>query len=79
MGEPKRNPPVLTSAKALGIGLELIAAIAGLSLLGYFLDRHYETEPYLVLIGVTLGVVGGVYNAIRQVIRHGGMNSNNNL
>jgi len=64
------NPPPLSSAKALGIGMELATAIAGLALIGYFLDRYYATEPYLVMTGVALGVIGGVYNAIRQVMRH---------
>jgi len=61
--------PKLTSTRALGIGLELGTAIAGLTLLGYFLDDYFDTEPTLALIGCGLGLVGGVYNVIREVQR----------
>jgi F0F1-type ATP synthase assembly protein I len=61
--------PKLTSARALGIGLELGTAIAGLTILGYFLDEYFDTEPTLTMIGCGLGLVGGVYNVIREVQR----------
>jgi len=61
--------PKLTSARALGIGLELGSAIAGLTLLGYFLDEYFETSPTWTMIGAGLGLFGGVYNVIRAVQR----------
>ena len=48
------------------IGFELVAAVAGFTLLGYWWDRHYGTSPWGTLIGVVLGLVGGMYNLIRQ-------------
>ncbi len=49
-----------------GIGIEFAAAVAGFTLVGYWIDRHYECGPWGVLIGAVLGLVGGMYNLIRQ-------------
>ena len=49
-----------------GIGFELVAAVAGFTLMGYFWDRHFGSSPWGVLTGAVLGLVGGTYNLIRQ-------------
>ncbi|HEX7183774.1 MAG TPA: AtpZ/AtpI family protein [Thermoanaerobaculia bacterium] len=49
-----------------GIGFELVAAVAGFTLIGYWWDRHFQTEPWGLLVGALLGLVGGMYNLIRQ-------------
>jgi len=51
-----------------GVGIEFAAAVAGLSLLGYWIDRHFGTGPWGVLIGAGIGIVGGTYNLIRDVL-----------
>ena len=52
--------------KLSGIGIELAAAVAGFTLAGYWWDRHFHTSPWGLLIGLALGLVGGMYNLIRQ-------------
>ena len=52
-----------------GIGVEFAAAVAGLALLGYWIDAHYGTGPWGVLIGAALGLVGGMYNFIRRSLQ----------
>lgn len=52
-----------------GVGLELAAALAGFALIGYWIDRWYETEPWGLVIGVILGLVGGLYNLVRQSLQ----------
>ncbi len=49
-----------------GLGVELGGAVLGLTLLGYWIDRHYGTAPKGVLIGAVLGLIGGMYNFIRS-------------
>jgi F0F1-type ATP synthase assembly protein I len=48
------------------MGLEFAAAVAGFALVGYWIDRHYDTSPAGVLIGAVLGLIGGTYNLVRE-------------
>ncbi|MEM7050937.1 MAG: AtpZ/AtpI family protein [Acidobacteriota bacterium] len=52
----------------LGVGFELAASVAGLTLLGYWIDRHFGSEPWGLLIGLTMGLVGGLYNMVRGTL-----------
>jgi F0F1-type ATP synthase assembly protein I len=52
--------------KYSGVGLELAGAIAGLSLVGYWIDQKYGTSPWGILVGVLIGIVGGLYNLIKE-------------
>lgn len=48
------------------IGFELVAAVAVFILVGYWWDRHFETQPWGLIVGAALGLIGGMYNLIRQ-------------
>jgi len=47
-----------------GLGIELAAAVVGLTALGLWIDRRLETEPWATVIGASIGFVGGMYNFI---------------
>ena len=49
-----------------GIGIEFVAAIAGFALVGYWVDRHWDTKPWGLVIGAVLGLLGGMYTLIRE-------------
>ena len=49
-----------------GIGLELAGATAGFALIGYWIDSRFGTSPWGILGGVALGLVGGLYNLVRE-------------
>jgi F0F1-type ATP synthase assembly protein I len=51
-----------------GLGFELAASIAGGGLLGWWLDRRFGTAPKLLLTGLGIGIVGGLYNLIRAAL-----------
>jgi F0F1-type ATP synthase assembly protein I len=52
--------------KYSGVGLELAGATAGLALVGYWIDSKYGTAPWGLVVGVLVGIVGGLYNLIRE-------------
>jgi len=49
-----------------GVGLEMAGAMAGFALAGYWIDGKFGTNPWGILVGVVLGLVGGLYNLVRQ-------------
>jgi F0F1-type ATP synthase assembly protein I len=49
-----------------GVGLELAGAVAGFTLVGYWIDLQFATGPWGLVVGVVLGLVGGLYNLVRQ-------------
>ena len=49
------------SKKAISAAYTLTGALLGLGLLGYYLDTKLDTKPYLLLAGLLLGVVVGLY------------------
>jgi F0F1-type ATP synthase assembly protein I len=51
------------------MGFELLAAVAGFAFVGYWVDRHYETAPWGLVIGAVLGIIGGLYNFIREATK----------
>ena len=50
-----------------GVGIEMAVFIAAGTLGGRWLDSRYGTEPWLLLVGVLLGVVGGFRSLWRTV------------
>ena len=49
--------------------MELAAAVGGLAFAGYWVDRHYGSQPWGLLIGLVLGIVGGLYNLVREALQ----------
>jgi len=64
MADKNRGRP--TWVRFSGIGIEFAGAVAGFTLVGYWIDRHYGTHPWGVLIGLCLGLLGGTYNLVRE-------------
>jgi F0F1-type ATP synthase assembly protein I len=48
------------------MGFELAAGIVGLTLAGYWIDHHFGVGPWGLIVGAGLGLVGSLYNFIRQ-------------
>jgi F0F1-type ATP synthase assembly protein I len=51
-----------------GIGIEFAAAVAGFTMVGWWVDRHWNCRPWGLLSGAVLGLTGGMYNMIRQAL-----------
>ena len=63
---PKPNQKPATGTRLLGMGFEFAAAVAGFTLVGVWVDRHFGHAPWGVIVGVALGLIGGMYNLIRE-------------
>ena len=51
-----------------GMGMELAASLIGLTLVGIWVDHKFGTGQVGLIVGATVGVVGGMYNFIRQAL-----------
>jgi F0F1-type ATP synthase assembly protein I len=49
------------------VGAEFFSPILGGSLLGYYLDDHFHTAPWLAVAGVLLGVFLGMYRLVVEL------------
>ena len=53
----------------LGIGLEMAVGVTLGLFAGRWIDRHYGTDPWGVMIGTMVGLAAGMYLLIRDAIR----------
>ncbi|RMF09386.1 MAG: hypothetical protein D6762_03870 [Candidatus Neomarinimicrobiota bacterium] len=60
---------VREAGPAASASYTLLAAVLLLGGIGYVLDRHYETAPVLLLIGILLGLVVGFYELAKTIFR----------
>lgn len=51
-----------------GLGLELAGAVIGGCLIGWYIDRQFETR-YGLITGALIGIVGGMYNLLKQSLK----------
>jgi ATP synthase protein I len=53
----------------LGLGLELAATLLVFIFIGQYLDKRWDTEPWLFLVSAVLGFVIGFFNFFRTISR----------
>jgi ATP synthase protein I len=58
----KFNKKMRSMLNASTIGFSFISAIGIGTLMGYYLDKYFETKPYLTLIFMVFGIVAGFKN-----------------
>ena len=66
---PKPSGKTPSWVRLAGIGTEFAGAVAGFALIGHLVDRSYDSHPWGVLIGTSLGIVGGLYNLVKSSLR----------
>ena len=54
-------------ANLMAAGTQLTASIGGSALLGWWLDREVGTKPWLLLVFVLVGTVGGFIGFMRTL------------
>jgi hypothetical protein len=70
-GAPPRSPRGTVALDELyrysGLGLQFAAAVAVFTLAGRWLDARLGSSPWLLLIGVFLGLGLGLYSLIKKL------------
>ena len=58
-----------SSSSSLGMAMklssEMVAAVFVASLIGYYLDKWLETEPFFLILLFFLGAITGILNVVR--------------
>jgi F0F1-type ATP synthase assembly protein I len=67
--KPDRNAQSAPSLWRLAtMGVDLAAAVGGFTLVGWLADRYWQVFPRYTIAGAVLGLVGGMYNLVRQAL-----------
>ncbi|MCK4659867.1 MAG: AtpZ/AtpI family protein [Phycisphaerae bacterium] len=62
-GKPPKRVSVWV--RHAGVGVDFAAAVAVFTLIGYWIDRHWQLGHKATITGAVLGLVGGMYNLVR--------------
>lgn len=62
---PQGDPMILAWGIYGAVGIQLALTVVGGLLAGQWLDKKWDTSPWLTLAGMVIGMVGGFYNLIR--------------
>jgi len=52
-----------------GMGVEFAAAFGAFVALGWWVGRHFDCNPWAMVVGAGLGFVGAMYNLIREGLK----------
>ena len=52
-----------------GMGFEFASSVFGMGLVGFLLDRWLDTQPWCLVAGIVLGVIGGMYILIKRAYK----------
>ena len=64
LNDKNGNPsPIGTAFK---LSTELVSAVAVGTIIGFILDKTFDTKPWLILIFFFVGVVAGITNVIKS-------------
>ena len=65
----RKGPSESTSNHSIGMAMklmsEMVAAVFVASLIGYYLDKWLETEPFFLILLFFLGAITGILNVVR--------------
>ncbi len=68
MAGKKSDRNVSNKYRLAGMGMELVAAVLGGCLIGWYIDKRFGTRHGL-LIGALIGIVGGMYNLLKRSLK----------
>ncbi|HEY8228192.1 MAG TPA: AtpZ/AtpI family protein [Pyrinomonadaceae bacterium] len=66
--EPRETPDQEANRKsglAYAAGFTLFASVAGFTLIGWLVDKWFQTTPWFLVLGIVLGSACGLYQFVR--------------
>jgi F0F1-type ATP synthase assembly protein I len=63
--DPRRKDQGPNPMLLMGAGLELAGAAGGFAVIGWWLDGKWGTTPWLMCVGLAIGLIGGFYRLWR--------------
>ena len=66
---PKANENNTGNGSVIKILTELISGVAVGAILGYFLDKYFNTTPLLLVALMLLGMAGAMLNIYRDIMK----------
>ncbi len=56
------------AAPYLALGIQLAATVVIMFYIGYWADKHFKTDPWLMVLGLAIGAGAGLYNFFRTIL-----------
>jgi ATP synthase protein I len=63
--KPKADPFLMAFGIYGAVGFQLALSVVGGLFLGRWLDQRWNVAPWMTLVGMLVGSVGGFYNLVR--------------
>ena len=63
-----KDDEYLTASRMSGMGLELVGAIGTMAVIGGLLDWWLGTKPWLIVTGLGVGLIMGMYRFFRTAL-----------
>lgn len=65
---PKKSSRQFSWLRLSSMGFELVGALLGFGAVGYVIDQHYGIAPRGLVTCIVLGLIGGLYNLVKQAL-----------
>lgn len=65
----KNNKNIESLGMASVMGLHLVSGVVVGIAMGYYLDKYFDTKPWLTLIFLIFGIIAGYRNMFREMQR----------
>ena len=62
----ENNEQKSSFGKAFQLSTELVSAVLVATIIGFILDKWFDTKPWLIIIFFFIGVAAGIINVIRS-------------
>jgi F0F1-type ATP synthase assembly protein I len=61
--------PILRFGRSFALFWDFVGTVLAGAVIGYLIDAQFDTEPYLMLVLLILGVVGGFVRLVASLRR----------